>query len=356
MVFYTWGQLEEDTKFDPGFGKNVEWDIPLLEGYEYGFVKNISKAPGSHHFKGIDNPTLIKEIKQWNPDAILVFGWSFKSHLKVLRHFKGKRRILFRGDSNLLDEAKGFSARKIIRKVFLKWVYSHVDIALYVGSANKDYYLQYGLKKEQLAFAPHAIDNDRFMQGAANKIRKQLGIPFEDMVFLFAGKFEAKKNPALLLDAFIQPGLKNTHLLMVGNGYLETSLKTKVLEQNLDLQQHIHFMDFQNQSEMPAIYQTGDVLVLPSQGPGETWGLAVNEAMASGKAVLVSNKCGCAVDLVQDGINGYVFESNNKEDLVKKMKQFNLEKAALITMGNQSLQIIQHWSFQKICEAIEQSI
>jgi glycosyltransferase involved in cell wall biosynthesis len=355
-VFYTWGQLEEGAKHDPGFGKNVEWDIPLLDGYDYTFIKNTATDPGSHHFKGIDNPTLKKEIKNWNPDALLVFGWSFKSHLKVLRHFKGNKQILFRGDSNLLDEAKGFSLRKVIRRAFLKWVYRHIDMALYVGSANKDYYLKHGLKEDQLIFVPHAIDNVRFGQAQQNNLRQQLGIPINEVVFLFAGKMEVKKNPALLLEAFIHSGLKNAHLVFVGNGELETNLKKRVGEQILEMQQHIHFMDFQNQSSMPEIYQIGDVFVLPSQGPGETWGLAVNEAMASGKAVLVSDQCGCAVDLVQNGINGYIFESNNREDLIKKIKQVSAQKTSLHKMGNQSLQIIQNWSFEKICEAIEQSI
>ncbi|HEY8660799.1 MAG TPA: glycosyltransferase family 4 protein, partial [Hanamia sp.] len=110
------------------------------------------------------------------------------------------------------------------------------------------------------------------------------------------------------------------------------------------------------QRKMPEIYKISDVFVLPSQGPGETWGLAINEAMASGKVVLVSDQCGCAVDLVQNGINGYVFESNNREDLIKKMKQLSAQKATLNKMGNQSLQIIQNWSFEKICDAIEQAI
>ena len=167
---------------------------------------------------------------------------------------------------------------------------------------------------------------------------------------------EAKKNPALLLEAFIQSGLTNAHLIMVGNGALETRLKTKAGEQILEMQQRIHFLDFQNQRKMPEIYKTSDVFVLPSQGPGETWGLAVNEAMASGKAVLVSDQCGCAVDLVQNGINGYIFESNNREDLINKMKQLSAQKTSLHKMGNQSLQMIQNWSFEKICEAIERSI
>ena len=112
-VFYTWGQIENTAKFDPGFGKEISWDIPLLEGYEYTFVTNTSKDPGSHHFNGIINPSLVDDIESWNADAILIFGWSFKSHLKVLRYFKGKKTNIFRGDSNLLDESTNFSPKKL---------------------------------------------------------------------------------------------------------------------------------------------------------------------------------------------------------------------------------------------------
>ncbi len=355
-VFYTWGQLEQNNKFDPGFGKHVAWDIPLLEGYEYVFVKNVSKDPGSHHYKGIDNPTLLEEIKQWNPHSILVFGWSFKSHLKVLRHFKEKVNLLFRGDSNLLDEKKGFSFRKAARNLFLKWVYKHIDSALYTGEANKQYYLKYGLKKEQLIFAPHAVDNSRFFSNPQNTIRPQLQIPAETFLFLFAGKFEDKKNPLLLLEAFINAGIYNTHLLFVGNGELETALRTKVNEQKPAMQQCIHFMEFQNQSRMPEIYNSCDVFVLPSQGPGETWGLSVNEAMACSKAVLVSDKCGCYPDLVQEGVNGFIFHSNDINELTAKMKVIASQSVDIEAMGKVSRNIICNCSFSKICTAIEQSV
>jgi hypothetical protein len=111
MVFYTWGQSQDGLKYDPGFTRNVEWDIPLLEGYNYQFVTNISTNPGSHHFRGINNPGLIEELNKWNADIILVFGWSFKSHLHILRHFKNKKTLLFRGDSTLLDEKPGISIK-----------------------------------------------------------------------------------------------------------------------------------------------------------------------------------------------------------------------------------------------------
>ena len=138
-IFYTWGEDVLKEKFDPGFGRSIKWDIPLLNGYEYTFVKNVAKSPGSHHFLGIDNPDLIKEIIAWDADAILVFGWAFKSHLRAMRHFKGKIPVLFRGDSTILDQ---FGRLKhFARTTLLRWVYRHIDTALYVGEANKLYFL-----------------------------------------------------------------------------------------------------------------------------------------------------------------------------------------------------------------------
>lgn len=348
-VYYTWSQVEDEEKFDPGFGKVVEWDIPLLDGYEYTFVKNISKNPGSKNYKGINNPTLIQEVNDWKPDAVLIFGWKFKSHLKALKYYHNKIPVLFRGDSNLLDQPKGIKGR--IRDRILKNVYKNVDHALCVGSENKRFYKKMGLLESQLAFAPHAVDNYRFNRAACdNDFRKELGIPSEDMIFLFAGKLEKKKNPELLANTFLRLNPKNCHLLFVGNGPLENILKEKFIHPR------IHFMDFQNQQLMPSVYKMADVFVLPSQGPGETWGLAVNEAMACGKPVLVSDKCGCAPDLVEDGVTGYVFKSNDEEDLTSKIACMIDQKDVLKKMGKSAFERIQGWSFEKIAEAVEEVV
>ena len=73
-VFYTWSQAEDGEKYDPGFDRKIEWAIPLLKGYDHEFIKNISKNPGTHHYRGIDNPLLIKKIQDWEPDALLIIG------------------------------------------------------------------------------------------------------------------------------------------------------------------------------------------------------------------------------------------------------------------------------------------
>lgn len=350
-VFYTWSQSRNLKKKDPGFGINIEWDIPLLEGYDFTFIENKSSKPGSHHFYGIDNPTLINEIKMWKPDAILIFGWSFKSHLQCIVKFHNKIPILFRGDSTLLNEKPGL--RKFLRTIFLRWVYSKVDYALYVGTQNKLYYLRNGLKEKQLKFVPHAIDNNRFSdekyKNEAILWRKQLGINELDLVFLFAGKLESQKNPLFLLETFSLLKHKNAHLVIVGNGVMENGLKAKALSIP-----NCHFIDFQNQSKMPLLYNLGDIFILPSRS--ETWGLSVNEAMACRKPVLVSDKCGCAIDLVKDNVNGYTFKSNDSEDLFSKMNLILLKSGNLTEMGNQSYNIIKNWTFERICNEIQRLV
>jgi glycosyltransferase involved in cell wall biosynthesis len=360
-VFYTWSQAQ-GKKYDPGFGKEVDWDIPLLEGYDYTFVNNITKKPGSNHFNGIANPTLIKEIEEWNADAVLIIGWNFNSHLKAMRYFKDKIPVYFRGDSTLLDERS--ELKRIARRIFLRWVYSNIDFAFYVGTRNKEYFLVHGLKEEQLIFAPHAIDNERFYdkdgiyKQKAIEWRRSLGIKDDYFVFIFAGKLEPKKNPMLLLKAFLELKISNANLIFVGNGVLEEELKSIVTLRQAQCDNHsnIHFLPFQNQSIMPIVYRLGNVFVLPSQGPGETWGLAVNESMACELPVIVSDKVGCSVDLVEHDKNGYIFKSNDEKELMKVINlcidKWKNDKNKFDEMGLNSLKMIQEYSMDVLAENI----
>jgi glycosyltransferase involved in cell wall biosynthesis len=103
---------------------------------------------------------------------------------------------------------------------------------------------------------------------------------------------------------------------------------------------------------MPAVYQSADVFVLPSKGPGETWGLAVNEAMASGLPVIVSDRCGCASDLVQQEENGLIFKSEDQRSLEVAMQKLS-ERQAINEMGRKSKVRIESWNFTRIAEVIE---
>jgi glycosyltransferase involved in cell wall biosynthesis len=317
----------------------------LLEGYHYSFVRNISKKPGSDHYSGIDNPTLIGEIVSWKADAVLVYGWNFKSHLECMRHFHKKIPVYFRGDSTLLNKLG--LGRKILRQLFLKWVYSFIDLAFYAGKYNKAYFLNAGLKENQLVFMPHAVDNERFH--AASMSSKEHKVDLEDIVFLYAGKFAPVKNLAFLIKAFLKRKNKNLRLVLTGSGPLENELRMMASEDP-----KISFLPFQNQEAMPDIYSLCDIFILPSIS--ETWGLAVNEAMACEKAVIVSDHCGCSADLVNHD-NGFIFDPENQEALVNVFNRAEaLGKEKLYEMGKESWKRIQNYSIKIQAEAIERSL
>ena len=339
-VFYGWeGPSTGD--YDPGFDEEVTWDIPLLDGYPHTFLENESDDPGTHHFRGLVTPDLVPSIEAWGPDAVLVFGWNYWSHLGALRHFYGRVPVLFRGDSTLLDESPG--PRQWARRLVLRWVYSHVDRALYVGQNSRAYFEAHGLSEDQLTWVPHAIENERFAaapgaEAKAQAWRDDLGIPAEAPVVLFAGKLGEKKAPDVLLEAFLQLENEEAHLAVVGSGPMEEALRDEA-----DGHPRVHFLGFQNQSRMPVVYRLGDVFVLPSRGPGETWGLAVNEAMACGRPVVVTEKVGCAPDLVDDA-NGRVVPPEEADALADVLDELLADRDRLRAMGRRSAERIQYWS------------
>jgi glycosyltransferase involved in cell wall biosynthesis len=354
-VFYTWSQTAAAPVSDPGFGRAVTWDIPLLEGYEFEFVPNVAGRPGTDHFGGLRNPALNAAIESWGAAAVLVFAWNAHSHLEALRHFKGRIPVFFRGDSTLLDRSAWW--RAAARRVFLGWVYRHIDVAIAVGSNNSDYFRWCGVPADRIALAPHAIDTRRFADpdGAherrAAEWRRELGIPAGARVLLFAGKFQSKKDPLLLLDAFQNCGHPG-RLVFVGNGELEEKLRARAAGRA-----DVHFLPFQNQQSMPAVYRLGDVFVLPSRGPGETWGLALNEAMAARRPVIAGSKVGGARDLVTPGINGWTFESGHLAQLTDVVRQaLSCTDQILHAMGAAAADTSASWSIEAAAAGIEAAV
>jgi glycosyltransferase involved in cell wall biosynthesis len=170
---------------------------------------------------------------------------------------------------------------------------------LVVGQANRRYYEAFGVPTDRLYPCPHSIDVQRFSsddtrwQQEASEWRTQLQIGPDQFVVLFAGKFEKKKRPVELMRAVEAAGRDDVVVVMVGGGELEPEIRALATGSP----KRFRLLPFQNQSRMPAVYRLGDVFVLPSQC-GESWGLAVNEAMACGRPVIVSDRVGCAEDVV----------------------------------------------------------
>jgi glycosyltransferase involved in cell wall biosynthesis len=308
-VFFTWHDGSAPTQ-DRGFGQPISWDIPLREGYAFETVRNIAADPGMHHFLGLRNPDLVDRVMEWKPSIVHITGWAWWSHLRALKalHDLGVP-TLFRGDSHLLDE-KMRGPRWWMKKACLSHIFRWPTAFLVPGQASEQYYRAFGVAPSRLIHSPHAIDCARFAEPhetyekEAHGWRRSLGISDEQLVFLFAGKFEPKKRPIDFMTIVQRLEQDNAVAVMVGSG--EQQAEVDAIARAYPARFRV--LPFQNQSRMPVVYRLGDRFVLPSLY-GETWGLAVNEAMACGRPVLVSDKVGCAPDVV-DSSCGYVAASD----------------------------------------------
>jgi len=309
-VFFTWHAGERAVD-DPGFGRPIAWDIPLADGYDFELVPNVAPDPGTQKFLGLRNPMLLDRVASWQPDIVHINGWAWLSHLQLLFALK-KRGVptLFFGDSHLLDGKAG-GPRWWIKSAVLRRVYSWPSACLYAGSANRAYFETFGVPPQRLYPCPHAIDVGRFAEPAAQREeeaarwRSELGIAADRKVLLYAGKFEPKKRPTDLMQAFARLPDPSLMLVMVGSGELQAEIDAIAAADPA----RFRILPFQNQSRMPVVYRLGDIFVLPSAF-GESWGLAVNEALACGRPVIVSDRVGCAPDVI-DPSCGRIFPWND---------------------------------------------
>lgn len=288
-----------------GFGVAFEWDIPLLQGYNYRVLKNVSRQPGLTQFRGCDTPEIRSVLAEQKIDVVIVNGWVVKTCLQALRACRQLRiPCIVRGEANNLRP------RPLWKRLIQRRLVRQYNAYLPIGTANREFYRSHGIADSQMFDSPYCIENERFSaaasaaRGRRSEIRDRWSIPDNLTCFLFCGKFEQKKHPRELLESFrvAVAGGASASLLMVGDGELRSECELFAAKHSLP----VTFAGFQNQSAIVDAYVASDVLVLPSDH-GETWGLVVNEAMACGLPAVVSNQVGCAADLIQHGETGWIF-------------------------------------------------
>jgi glycosyltransferase involved in cell wall biosynthesis len=302
---------------DRQFGREIAWDVDLTGGYEHEWVPNRAGRPATDRFLGVRNPELAARLSAFGPDALLLFGYTYASHLRALAWARRRRvPVLFRGDSHFLGRRPPAGPRGWL----MRFIFRRFAVCLPVGAANRRYFRTLGVPDDRLVFAPHAVDAGRFDPAdpvsarEAGELRASLGLGEGCAVVLFAGKFVPAKGPRLLLAAFRRLAPPGAALVFVGDGVERPGLETDAAAaRNAGLQ--VRVLPFANQSAMPSRYRLASIFALPSTGLYETWGLAVNEAMHLGVPCLVSDRVGCHEDLVTDGVTGWVAKAGDEDDL-----------------------------------------
>lgn len=313
----------DNTYFDTGFGRQVSWDVPLTDGYEFAVLGSVDVG---------------REIAA--TDALWVHGWQTSTIRDILAraHAQGCRTLM-RGENCDLAMPDGAAPRRWLKRLHIRRIFANCDAFLAIGSLNRAYYVERGIEGARIFDMPYAVDNDSFFARADEAraghaaMRARHGINPNAQVILFAGKLMARKRADLLIEAMHR--LKSSvpaHLLIVGDGEDRARLEANAPD--------AAFAGFVNQSELPAYYGLADVFVLPSEM--EPWGLAVNEAMASGTAVVVSDQVGCAPDLVSDDV-GRVFPAGDPDALAKALAE---TLADAEPMGDRARARIAAWDFE----------
>ena len=343
---------------DAGFGQRIEWDTPLLEGYRSTFLPcRWGKEKFGFWHPGVSGIRRVLTDSPW--DAVWFHGYAHHALMwGIINALQLGIPLFFRGESTLSCSPAGGIKDRFIRRLI-----RHMSALLWISSDNREYYIYYGARKEQLFFVPYAVDNDFFQAKAQEagknliQLKQQLGIHDNLPVILYASKFLKRKNPVVLFDAYArlsEDGISPppAYLLYIGNGE-----ERGTLEQRIEMhgwQNRVKLLGFKNQTELPAYYALCDLFVLPSSQ--EPFGLVINEVMNAGKAVISTEIVGASRDLVQPGRNGLIVPAGDVSALASALQQALSDREQLRQMGNESRKIIEHWSFSQDVTGILQAL
>ncbi|MEO0266936.1 MAG: glycosyltransferase family 4 protein [candidate division WOR-3 bacterium] len=345
--------------FDFGFSRKIKWDIPLLEGYKYKFLKNYS--PLKTIFKppfGLINFGIIKEIFKNNYDALIIHGWNYITcWLAFISSILKKTKIFLHSDSNISSEILKPKHKIFIKKMIFKFLFKKISAFLAISYENKEFYKFYGVPHKKIFSTPYCVDNDKFIKeferfkDFKKEIRKEIGIPEDKVLIIFSGKLIEIKNPFDLIKAYEMIENKNKALLFIGDGILRKNLEKYIKERKIE---DVYFPGFVNQNEISKYYVIGDIFVLPSSF--ESFGLCVNEAMCFSLPIIVSNRCGCAKDLVKNGENGFIFEAGNIKELSFYLNKLIGDKDLRERMGKKSFEIIKNYNYDNVIKGIKEAL
>jgi glycosyltransferase involved in cell wall biosynthesis len=341
---------------DPEFGATVQWDVPLLEGYSWSHVPN--RGSGKESFFGLRNPGLSKLIREGKYDAVLCFvGYVRATFWIACRAAKSSNTaFLFGTDTNTLAPRDGRKWKSTVKKIFWPRLFRLADQVIVPSSGARDLILSLGLAPERVTLTPYSVDNDWWMKQSAavdrSAVRASWGVSASDAVILFCAKLQPWKRPGDLLRAFAEAKLSNALLVIAGDGPLRSELESQA--EDLGIEKRVRFLGFENQSQLPAVYTSADLMVLPSEY--EPFAVVVNEAMCCGCPVAASDHVGAARDLIAPIRKEFVYRCGDVDALAGLMKDALVDRPRLISLGRAAVAHIRTWSPERNIAATLEAI
>lgn len=347
---------------DEGFGGvHVQWDVPLLDGYTHEFLPGF-RNNGRLGFATPLSYRIFSRLRRGKFDAVWVHGYHTFNALQTLIAARLLRIPVFiRTDSTLHNRPRG-RGKLALKRIFFTFLRQMVRGVLASGENNTEYWRICFSGKVPLFRMPYSVDNDYFRDRVAQaapdreRFREALSLKPGLPVFLFASKLQRNKRCIDLVEAFLKLAptrdtAPSAYLLIAGEGEERAPLEARIRESGAS---NIRMLGFQNQSELPRLFDLCDVFVLPAVF--EAWGLVINEVMNAARAIVVSDQVGCAPDLLRDGINGFVFPARNIEALSSILRRFVDDASLVSTMGERAAETIASYSFEQDVEGLRRAL
>ena len=296
-------------------------------------------------------------LEQTNPDVVALNGWNnFGSLIAANCCVRRGIPMVVMSESSRQDEARTWWKEAIKRRIV--GLYS---AALVGGQRHVEYLVELGIPRERIFTGYDVVDNDYFGQRTAEirnsrfEMRNKRGLP--ENYFLASARFIEKKNLPCLIKAYAEYRRRSQNgrnamwdLVLLGDGPLRETLKSQLL--TLKLNEHVHLPGFKPYDELPVYYALAKTFVHASTS--EQWGLVVNEAVASGLPVIVSNRCGCAPELVNG--NGFTFEPTNVNELTAGLLHMaSLSHQERKRLGDASYRIAANFGPERFGEGLERA-
>lgn len=325
--------------FDAGFGREVQFDVPLLEGYRSDFLPNRGSGIPSGQFLNFDCLDLGRRLAEGRFDVVWIHGWGYKAQWQALR---AARKLgtpyLMRGETNVWTRSSS-ALRSIARRLVVGRMLRGAAACLYVGQSNRDFLRKMGVAEARLRPAHYAVDARGFRRavgapGETDDIRRRHLAGPDTFVVVTTAKAIPRKRIQDVIRAVGQLG-PGACLWVLGDGPERPGLELLAGEVAPG---RVTWHGFVNQSQMPALLAAADAFVLSSED--EPWGLAVNEAMACGLPAVCSDRVGCALDLVREGVTGYCFPVGDVRALADRLLALRADRAACRRMGRAAQELV----------------
>ncbi len=357
-AYYCSRQGLEQGYVDPGFGHEVVWDVPLLEGYRHVFLANPLGDRGVGGFFSLFNPGIVSELFHHRYDAVWLHGHNHLTNVLALCAAKiVGTKVFMRGETHLL--LRRAPIKRLLRKALMRWFYGICDACLYIGSRNRDFYRSLGVPERRLFFVPYSVDNAAFFSATERSralrdaTRAELGVADGIPLILFASKLTSRKRPADLLLAYesLRASGVAAALVYIGDGSERGDLEREVREKAIP---DVHFVGFKNQTELPRYLAASNVFVLPSTD--EPWGLIINEAMCAGLPVITTTEVGAAADLVQDGHTGFAYSAGCVDELAAALRKVLENEDLRRQLGSAARDCIGRWGYAQCIEGLRAAL